>query len=91
MKIEIYLTDCFHPESDKCQCFYAEEHVKHGLSNHSMSVYGIAIIDGITAKFYFSPIGMDGAVFTSNPDHESLLKHLIPSWYYSKMYLATKK
>ena len=82
MKIEIYLTEKLHEKISCLTCFDAKEYIKKALCN-SKAINGIVIINDIAIKFHFSPNGMDGDIFTDNPTYRTIIKSLIPAWYYS--------
>lgn len=88
MKIEIFQVDHLTEETSNMTCFEAPRHIAEKLQHHSnSSVNGICIIDNIPIKFYFSPIGLDGDIFTDDFHHRTMLKHLIPLWYVEKFKL----
>ena len=80
MKIEIFQVSNLTETTRGSVCFEAPQHIAEKLQERPYSVFGICIIDNIPVKFYFSPIGLDGDIFTDNPYHRTLIKHLIPLW-----------
>jgi hypothetical protein len=87
MKIEIFQVDNLTEEITGLVCFEAPRSIAEKLERHTHSVFGICIIDNIPVKFYFSPIGLDGDIFTDDHHHRIIIKHLIPVWCVEKFKL----
>ena len=85
MKIEIYKIDGFFlGEKTFDTGFYAPDDIKEAFKK-SIIINGIVIIDNtFTIKFCFDPMHMDGDIFTDDPQHRTIIKSLIPTWYYTK-------
>ena len=84
MNIEIYEIQGFLSEKTTLNtCFYAEDYIKKAL-RLGRTINGIVIIDNKHIKFCFSPMGMDGDIFTDDPSHRTIIKSIIPTWYYTK-------
>lgn len=81
MNIEIIIADI----TEKCTgmtCFEAPEYIIKKIDDCT-AIKGIIFIDSIPVKFSFSPYFMDGDIFTDNPEHRTLIKHLIPIYMYT--------
>jgi hypothetical protein len=87
MKIEIFQVDNLTEKTTGLECFEAPRSIAaklHEYDHLTHSVFGICIIDNIPVKFYFSPIGLDGDIFTDDHEHRIIIKHLIPIWCLEK-------
>jgi len=83
MKIEILTVDNINERCTGMTCFDAQEYIWKQIENRG-HIYGIVIIDGETIKFSFSPYFRDGDIFSTNDNHRSIIRHLIPVWYAQK-------
>ena len=77
MKIEIILSKDINERCTGMTCFDADNLICKKIAG-KRSIQGIVLIDNEPIKFYFSPMGMDGNIFTDNPNHRRLIKYLIP-------------
>lgn len=77
MKIEIILSKDINEECNGMHCFDADNLISKKIAG-KRGIKGIVLINNEPVKFYFSPMGMDGNIFTDNPNHRRLIKHLIP-------------
>lgn len=77
MKIEIILCENINEKCTNMTCFAAGFHVSGAIMNQK-SIQGIVMIDDTVVKFNFSPMGMDGDIFTDVTEHRMLIKYLIP-------------
>jgi hypothetical protein len=77
MKIEIILSKDINERCTGMHCFDADGLISKMIAG-KRGIKGIVLIDNEPVKFYFSPMGMDGDIFTDNPNHRRLIKYLIP-------------
>ena len=85
MKIEIIIAENINEQcGTDATCFYAEAFIAKALANTSR-VNGICIINDVAVKFTFYPPGMDGLIFSNNPEHRLLIKTLIPVYVYKNL------
>jgi hypothetical protein len=82
MKIEILLVEDINERCKGMTCFEAPEWLNTAI-RHQPSIKGVIIIDGVASKFYYSPMGCDGDIFTSDDTHRGIIKHLIPFYVLS--------
>lgn len=90
MKIEIFTFE--NRLSDHCTgstCFEASPSIKKDIQSYK-SIQGVVIIDNIAVKFSFSPMGMDGDIFSTNNAHRTIVKNIVPLYVsdYHKNVLA---
>lgn len=84
MKIEVFLCEDIHEKCTGSTCFEASEHIRKTISTEK-SFKGIILIDNTSVKFSFSPLGMDGDIFTDKTEHRLLVKYLLPIYVYNKL------
>lgn len=77
MKIEIFLVDSINENCTGMTCFNANEYISNIISNQK-EIQGVILINKEVVKFNFSPMGMDGDIFTDNDNYISIVKSLIP-------------
>ena len=77
MKIEIILSKDINERCTGMTCFDADNLISKKIAG-KRSIKGIVLIDNEPVKFYFSPMGLDGDIFTDNLYHRRLIKYLIP-------------
>ena len=78
MKIEILLTSTINEKCTGGTCFVASsEYISKEIATEKR-ICGVVIIDGTTVKFSFSPMGMDGDIFTDDANHRMIIIHVIP-------------
>ncbi len=77
MKIEIILSNDINEKCTGMHCFDADNLISKKIVG-KRSIKGIVLIDNEPVKFYFSPMGLDGDIFTDNLNHRRLIKYLIP-------------
>jgi hypothetical protein len=86
MKIEIFITDTFcEALSGQSTCFIADASISKSIQHHTTSINGFVNIDGDVIPFYFSCIGMDGAIGSTNDAYRRIIKSLIPIYVSSKL------
>ena len=84
MKIEILLCESINEQCTHMTCFDASDYVKKTIV-HEKSIQGVVIIDNTTVKFNFSPMGVDGDIFTDVPEYRLIVKHIIPLYVFIRM------
>lgn len=65
-------------------CFDASDYVKKNIV-HEKSIQGVVIIDNTTVKFNFSPMGIDGDIFTDIQEYRLIVKYIIPIYVFNSM------
>lgn len=79
MKIKVFITDTFcEALSKQSTCFIADTSTRESIKHHNTSINGFVSIDENVIPFYFSCIGMDGAIGSTNNAHRKIIKGLIP-------------
>ena len=63
-------------------CFESPQFMRTVLAKIGEGKFGVIIINGTPIKYYFSPTGMDGDIYTKDRVLYSLVKVLIPAYYY---------
>jgi hypothetical protein len=84
MKIEILLCESINEQCTNMTCFDASDIIKRAISKQK-SIQGIVLINGNAVKFNFSPMGMDGDIFTDVFDYRLIIKELIPLYVFNRM------
>jgi hypothetical protein len=84
MKIEILLCESINETCTNMTCFDASDYVKKNIV-HEKSIQGVVIIDNTTVKFNFSPMGIDGDIFTDIQEYRLIVKYLIPIYVFNNM------
>lgn len=65
-------------------CFEASDYVKKTIVNEK-SIQGVVIIDNTTVKFNFSPMSIDGDIFTDVQEYRLIVKYIIPIYVFNSM------
>jgi hypothetical protein len=79
MEIEVFITEHFcEALSGQATCFTTDASTRESIKHHNTSINGFVSIDGNVIPFYFSCIGMDGAIGSTNNTYRKIIKGLIP-------------
>jgi hypothetical protein len=84
MKIEILLCESINEKCTNMTCFEASEYVKKTIVNQK-SIQGVVLIDNTSVKFNFSPMGIDGDIFTDVEEYRLIVKYLLPLYVFNNM------
>lgn len=84
MKIEVILCENINEKCTGMTCFEASPYIGKMIMREK-SIQGIMVIDNAVVKFSFSPMGMDGDIFTDVTEHRLLVKYLIPIYVLNNM------
>ena len=84
MKIEVILAEEINEVCNGATCFEAPGYISKAISGMGQ-FSGVVLIDNVATKFSFSSMGMDGDIFTSNQDHRTIVKYLIPLYIYTNI------
>ena len=82
MKIEIILSNNINEHCTGMTCFESPDYISKAIQAERL-IQGIVIIDNEPVKFNFSPMSMDGDIFTDRSDHRTLVKYLVPLYVYN--------
>jgi len=85
MEIEILITENYCDAlSGQSTCFTADEDIRKGIQHYGLATFGFVTIDGNVIPFYFSCVGMDGAIGSSNDVYRRIIKGLVPLYMFNK-------
>ena len=84
MNIEILLCERINEQCTNMTCFEASDYVKKSIVNEK-SIQGVVIINNTPVKFNFSPMGMDGDIFTDVKGYRLIVKHMMPIYVFNNM------